>query len=86
MQADPLLNTWGGGVIMILIRCQVELMAAQYDAHAAAEALAAAQERASDLEHHLQVGHAARSGSCQPGSRAGSAAWSDRIPPVCGCK
>lgn len=32
---------------------QAELMAAQYDAQAAAEQLGAARERASDLEHHL---------------------------------
>ena len=51
---------WRGGfwvnVVLKLHHAQTELMAAQYDAHLASEALRTSQERVSDLGFHMEDG------------------------------
>lgn len=44
-------------MLMRHLLVQIELMAAQYDARTAAEALTSAQERVSDLTWHLDDSH-----------------------------
>ncbi len=56
---------------------QIELMAAQYDARTAAEALTSAQEQVSDLSWHLEDSHsrlAELEASCSEASNAREAA------------
>ncbi len=60
-----------------LYLAQIELMAAQYDARTAAEALTSAQERVSDLTWHLDDSHsriAELEASCSEAAAAREAA------------